>query len=85
MRECYNDKCKFHKKKEPFCILSECIDTLMNKIRDDDPEILIELAEIILSYRESKIKIKEPKLNTIQVTGKDIKTMNKAIREKVKR
>ena len=85
MRECYRDKCRFHEKKEPFCMLSECIDTLMKKIRDDDPEILNELAEIILSYRELKIKIKEPKLNTIQVTGKDIKTMNKAIREMVKK
>ena len=55
------------------------IKEIIKKIENDDPEILGELAEIILIFRE------KPKLNTIQVTAKDIKTMNKAIREKVKK
>ena len=56
---------------------------LMRKIEENDPEILSELAEIILEHREKKIK--GPKLNTIQVTARDIKTMSKAIRENVKK
>lgn len=55
------------------------IKEIIKKIENDDPEILGELAEIILIFRE------KPKLDTIQVTAKDIKTMNKAIREKVKK
>lgn len=55
------------------------IKEIIKKIENDDPEILGELAEIILIFRD------KPKLNTIQVTGEDIKTMNKAIREKVKK
>lgn len=59
--------------------MREDIGILMRKIENNDPEVLKELAEIILIFRE------KPKLNTIQVTAKDIKTMNKAIREKVKK
>ena len=55
------------------------IKEIIKKIENNDPEILGELAEIILIFRD------KPKLNTIQVTAKDIKTMNKAIREKVKK
>ena len=59
--------------------MREDIGILMRRIKDNDPEILGELAEIILIFRE------KPKLDTIQVTAKDIKTMNKVIREKVKK
>ena len=55
------------------------IKELIKKIENNDPEILGELAEIILIFRD------KPKLNTIQVTGRDIKTMNKVIRETAKK
>ena len=55
------------------------IKEIVKKIENNDSEILGELAKIILIFRD------KPKLNTIQVTGKDIKTMNKAKREKVKK
>lgn len=56
---------------------------IIKKIENDDPEILGELAEIILEHREKKIK--GPEIKTIQVTARDIKTMNKIIRDKVKK
>ena len=55
------------------------IKEIIKKIENDDPEILGELAEIILIFRD------KPKLNTIQVTGRDIKTMNQVIRKMVKK
>lgn len=92
MRECYRNECKFHENEAPFCIMTECIETLIKKIGDDDPVILNELAEIILIYRENKnflsrteITSMLPKVKTIHTTEKDIKTMNKAIRDKVKK
>jgi hypothetical protein len=51
---------------------------LMRKIEQNDPEILGELAEIILATRD------KAKYKTINITAPDMKQINKEIRSMLK-